>query len=96
VLVVLYDSKAALCGPAGDDPPAYAGVDPGQAERTSRGALEQPDRRAVLRCLRDALHSVESRLPGVRNEGLLSTHELNHGAKRLDTQSEVSRFLPSA
>lgn len=81
MLVVLYDKHAALCGPAGEDPPAYANVDIGQAERICREALEQPDRHAALRSLRDALPSVESKLPGIRNEGFLATHELAHGVR---------------
>lgn len=81
LLVVLYDSRAALCGPAGEDPPAYPSVDVGQAARICREALEQPDRHAALRCLRDALPSVESKLPGIRNEGFLATHELARGIR---------------
>lgn len=82
MLVILHDGKATLCGPAGNDPTAYPGVDLGQAERICREALEQPDRHAALRCLRDALPSVESRLPGIRNEGFLATHELVEGVHR--------------
>lgn len=82
MLVVLHDGKATVCGPAGDDPPAYPDVDIGQAERICREALEQPDRHAALRSLRDALPSVESQLPGIRNEGFLATHELAAGVKR--------------
>lgn len=29
LLVVLYDDKAALCGPTGQDAPAYVNLDPG-------------------------------------------------------------------
>jgi hypothetical protein len=90
LLVVLHDGKATLCGPAGDDPPAYLAVDPGQAERICREALEQPDRHAALRCLRDALPAVvESRLPGLRNEGFLATHELAVGAPKLPAWAEA-------
>ncbi len=81
MLVVLHNRKATVCGPAGDDPPAYPNVDIGQAERICREALEQPDRHAALRCLRDALPSVESNLPGIRNEGFLATHELARGLR---------------
>ena len=81
MLVVLYDSRAALCGPTGEDPPAYPNVDIGQAERICREALDQPDRHAALRSLRDALPSVESKLPGIRNEGFLATHELARGIR---------------
>lgn len=82
MLVVLHDGKATVCGPAGDDPPAYPAADIGQVERICREALEQPDRHAALRSLRDALPSVESPLPGIRNEGFLATHELANGVKR--------------
>jgi len=82
LLVVLYDGKATICGSTGDDPPAYPNVDIGQAERICREALEQPDRHAALRCLRDALPSVESNLPGIRNEGFLATHELTRGIRQ--------------
>lgn len=84
VLVVLHGGNATLCGPAGDDPPVFPNVDPGQAERICREALAQPDRHAALRTLRDAFQSVETRLPGVRNEGFLATHELEVGTRRLD------------
>jgi hypothetical protein len=84
LLVILYGNKAALCGPAGEEPPAYLDVDPGQVERIFREALQQADRHAALRCLRDALPAVESKLPGLRNEGFFATHELVNNAKRLD------------
>lgn len=82
ILVVLHNGTATVCGPAGDDPPASPNADIGQVERICREALEQPDRHAALRCLRDALPSVESSLPGIRNEGFLATHELATGVKR--------------
>src|SRR5437773_6246535 len=52
LLVVIHGERASLCGPAGDDPPAYLGLDRGQVERICREALEQPDRHAALRALR--------------------------------------------
>ncbi|MFQ5514681.1 MAG: hypothetical protein ACE5FG_09600, partial [Myxococcota bacterium] len=82
LLVVLHGERASICGPAGDDPPAYLGVDRGQVERICREALEQPDRHAALRALRDTLPSVEADFAGVRNEGFLATHELRRGARR--------------
>jgi len=89
ILVVLHDGKATVCGPAGDDPPASPNADIGQVERICREALEQPDRHAALRSLRDALPSVESPLPGIRNEGFLATHELATGVKRTDRWEEA-------
>jgi hypothetical protein len=68
LLVILYDNKAALCGPAGEDPTAYVDLDPGQVERICLEALEQPDRHAALRSLRDSLPAVESDLAGMRWE----------------------------
>jgi len=44
VLVVLHGERASLCGPTGDDPPAYIALDCGQVERICREALEQPGR----------------------------------------------------
>lgn len=83
MLIILHRDKATYCGPAGEDPPAIGNVDPGQIERICREALEQPDRHAALRCLRDMLPSIETKLPGVRNEGFLATHELEAGAPGL-------------
>lgn len=81
LLVVLYQNMAALCGPAGEDAPAYVGLDRGQVERICLEALDQPDRHASLRALRDSVPSVESELAGVRNEGFLATQELRVGAR---------------
>jgi hypothetical protein len=92
LVVVLYDGKAMVCGTGGDDPPAYAGVDLGQAERICREALEQPDRHVALRFFRDVLPAVvDTRLPGLRNEGFLATHELAVGARHLDAWSDADR-----
>jgi hypothetical protein len=73
LLVVLYNGKAALCGPAGDHPPAFVGLDPGKVERICRAALEEPDRHSALRFLHSAIPEVETPLSGVRNEGLFAT-----------------------
>jgi hypothetical protein len=79
LLVVLYDGKVALCGPAGDHPPAFVGLDPGKVERICTAALGEPDRHATLRFLHSAVPEVETPLSGVRNEGLFATHELQSG-----------------
>jgi len=91
LLVVLHGEKVSLCGPAGDDPPAYLGLDRGQVERICAEALEQPDRHAALRALRDVLPSLESDLVGLRNEGLLATHELHAGARLRADWEEAGR-----
>ena len=83
IVVVLHGDKATVCGPAGDDPPAYENVDIGQIDRICRDSLAGPDRHAALRYLRDTLQDIDTRLPGIRNEGFLATHELEQGAKKL-------------
>jgi len=82
LVVALCGDKVALCGPGGEDPPVRIGLDPGQVDRICREALEQPDRHAALRSLRDSLPAVESELGGIRNEGFLATHELKAGARQ--------------
>jgi hypothetical protein len=85
LLVVLYDSKAALCGPSGDHPPAFIGLDASKVERICKAALDEPDRHAALRFLHSSIPEVETPLSGVRNEGLFATHELQSGVpKRAD------------
>lgn len=82
LLVALYADHAALCGPAGDDPPARFGIDRGQAERLCRAALDQPDRHAALAFLAQALPSLDTPVPGLRNEGLFALHALTVDAQR--------------
>ncbi|SRR6266851_3017864 len=92
LVVALYDAHAAICGPAGDQPPAYGDVDPGLVERICRAALEEPDRHAALRRLHAVIPNVEAPLAGVRNEGLFATHELDHGVReRLEWVKASSR-----
>ena len=95
LVVVLYGEKAALCGPTGDPPPVYSDLDSLRAERICRGALEAPDRHAALRFLHQALPEVESAIPGLRNEGLFATHELEQGMKiRPDWPQALDRGRP--
>lgn len=77
--VVLHGDAATVCGPAGDDPRIFP-MQAAQAERICRRALEEPDRNAALRYLQDALPAslTDTRLPGLRNEGLLTDHVLRH------------------
>ncbi|MFH1219064.1 MAG: hypothetical protein V1694_01245 [Candidatus Eisenbacteria bacterium] len=91
LLVVLFADKAALCGPSGEDAPAHTNLDPAQVERICLEALEQPDRHAALRSLRDALPAIKSELAGIRNEGFLATHELLMGARRRADWEDAGR-----
>ncbi len=94
MVVALHGDGAWVCGPAGEEPPVRR-LEPEQAERVCRRALAEPDRNAALRFLHDALPSLESELPGIRNEGLLSDHELARGARlRPDWASAQSKAAP--
>ena len=76
LLVAIYGNHAAICGPSGDNPPVLMNIELSQAERLCTTALEEPDRHSALRMLRPALESIDSPMAGVRNEGLLSSHEI--------------------
>lgn len=79
LLVVLHDGRAALCGPGGDQPPAFADLDTARIEQLCRAALLEPDRHRALRFLLGAIPEVDAPTPGLRNEGLFATHELTSG-----------------
>ncbi len=82
LLVALNGDEAALCGPAGEYPPVRFGLSLGQAERLCHAALDQPDRHAALAFLAQALSSLETRIPGLCNEGLFALHALETDAQR--------------
>ena len=82
LLVALYGDETALCGPAGSSPPVRLDVGRGQAERLCRAALDQPDRHAALAFLAQALPSLDTPVPGLRNEGLFALHALTVDAPR--------------
>jgi hypothetical protein len=82
LLVALDGAEAALCGPAGEDPPVRFELSQDQAERLCRAALGQPDRHAALAFLAQALPSLETAVPGLRNEGLFALHALMVDAQR--------------
>ena len=79
------EAKVALCGPVGlgrnNRPPAYPDLPADQTERICRAALAAADRHAAVRLLQETLPEVGDRILGVINQGLLATHELEHGVK---------------
>ncbi|WP_331232220.1 Eco57I restriction-modification methylase domain-containing protein [Natronorarus salvus] len=81
LVVVLYEngSVASVCGPAGEEPPVKRGLDPEQVQRICNTALNKPNRNAAQRFLRDILDQIDDDMVGLRNQGLLSTHELKVG-----------------
>jgi hypothetical protein len=90
LLAALYEDKAAICGPSGEDPPVRFDLDVGQAERLCRAALEQPDRHAALAFVGQALPSLETAVPGLRNEGLFALHALSIDAQKRTEWREAS------
>lgn len=96
LVIVLHNNLAYICGPSGEDPTVYEELDPGQVERICREALDQPNRQAVLRALRDSLGAIEEEgLPGLRNEGFLAAHELMEGVpQRADWMTAGEKSKP--
>ncbi|MBM3476639.1 MAG: hypothetical protein FJX75_25480 [Armatimonadetes bacterium] len=96
VLVALYGERAAVCGPSGEDPPVYADVDPSVVERVCATALAQPSRHAALRFLHGVLPHLDSALPGIRNEGFVTLHELIHGVGQRREFAEATQRAQAA
>jgi hypothetical protein len=80
--VALWSGKTWLCGPSGESLPVHAEKDPAAIERLCAAALRQPDRHAALLFLSQALPSLDTAAPGLRNEGLFALHELTEDAPR--------------
>jgi hypothetical protein len=95
LLVAFYvhqgSTLAAVTGPVGEEPPVLRDVDPGQVERVCAAALAEPDRHAAVRVLASALDALDSDLPGVRNVGMFSTHQLRVGVPARDDWDAACR-----
>ena len=79
LVVALCGEHALLFGPDTEKRPVRR-VLAEQAERLCRRALGMPDRHAALRFIGESMPGLDGDLPGIRNEGLLSEHELIRGA----------------
>lgn len=82
LLVALYEEKASICGPSGDSPSVHIDLDQAHVERICNAALNLPNRHAVYQFFRDIMPQIGDRFLGIRNQGLLSTHELKVGVPR--------------
>jgi len=71
--------RAAVCGPAGEDPRALLDLDIGQTARVCSAALAEPDRHAATRFLLETLPEDDADIPGLRNVGMFATHYLRSG-----------------
>ncbi|WP_311029385.1 Eco57I restriction-modification methylase domain-containing protein [Mesorhizobium koreense] len=86
--VALHDGKAWLCGPSGENLPIHAAKEANAIERLCAAALKQPDRHAALLFLGQALPSLDTAAPGLRNQGLFALHELTEDAPRRSDWAE--------
>lgn len=84
LIVALYGTQVGLCGPSGEDPPIYRDVDRGQAERVCDASLDKPDRHTAQQFLMEMIPQLDDELTGLRNQSLLSTHELRVGVPERD------------
>jgi hypothetical protein len=84
LLVIAYVDRdrrrAAICGPVGSAPPVETDLDLAVVEQLAAVALAEPSPHAAVRLLMSSLDGLRAELiPGVRNAGLLATHELRVG-----------------
>ncbi len=96
LVVALYGDHAGLCGPSGEEPPVYRDVDRGQADRVCDTALNEPDRHAAQRFLTGMLPQLDEELTGLRNQGLLSTHELKVGVPEREDWDDATERAKQA
>jgi hypothetical protein len=82
LIVVLHGGQASVCGPTGEDLPIHVDKDARMIERLCISSLKQPDRHAALIFLAQALPSLDTPAPGLRNEGLFALPELTNDAPR--------------
>ena len=90
LIAAIYGDKVGLCGPSGEDPQIYRDVDRGQAERVCDAALDKPDRFTAQQFLSEMLPQLDEELTGLRNQGLLSTHELRVGVPERDDWEDAT------
>lgn len=94
LVVAEYAGTAWLCGPVGEDPPVVE-RDLTQAERIAATALAEPSRHLAIQFLSEALQAPNDEVPGLRNRGLLATHELHRGVPgRSDWPKATARGMP--
>ena len=83
LLVALYatneGNRASLCGPVGELAAVRHGVEVSVAERIADAALDEPSHHAATRLLHTYLPELDHGMPGLRNVGLLATHQLRNG-----------------
>ena len=81
LLVILHPAGAALCTAIGNTLQTYANMSCAEAERISRGVLEEPNRHAALHFLAQALPTLETAVLGLNNVGLLAVPRTPNGSQ---------------
>ena len=82
LIVIKYNDKFFLCGPTGEKLNIINTKDFDFVKRICISALRQSNRNNAINFVMDCFTSLDSDLPGIVNQGLLSNHELVHGTKK--------------
>lgn len=88
--------RAAICGDVAGEIECFTDESRDRAERLCDAALQAPDRHSASRFISRALAQLGSPLPGIRNEGLFATHQLQHGVPQRSDWSEANNQGRSA
>ena len=84
-------ARISLCGPSGEQPVVRHDLEVSQVERLAAVALSEPSHHAANRFLLAALAELDSPVPGLRNVGLLATHELVTGVREMPEWPDAVR-----
>jgi hypothetical protein len=91
IVVALHGlDLASICGAIGEEPPVECDLDRGQIERLCEEVLSCADRNQALNLFGRTVDSLRASLPGIRNEGLFSKHELANRTSQRPDWSEAS------
>ena len=82
LIVITHPEGVTLCGTSGEQPPVYFLSDQEQVERLCALILKKSNKNESIKFLAESIHSLETNLPGIINEGFLSNHELEIGARK--------------
>ena len=73
------NARAAVCGPTEHNPVEHPTLPMEQVEAVCRKALEAEGRHTAIRLLHQLLPQLDTPIPGLRNGGLFTMQELEHG-----------------
>ena len=80
--IVRCEGEILVCGPHGEKAPSFNTSNAEAVKRICLYALHLTNPNVCIRYLQDTLPLLTTELPGIRNEGLLSTHELQRGVRQ--------------